>query len=143
MANRFWLNPVFTNIYDWISPASNLGQRGERLAERLLLRQGMQVVDRGYSEKFGEIDLIAIDVRTVVFVEVKTRTSDVAGSAVEAVDDQKQEKISRVAAAYLKRHGLLECRSRFDVVSIELGDASKSFAQPQIRHYENAFESTY
>ena len=69
----------------------------------------MVVVDRGYSEKFGEIDLIAVDERTVVFVEVKTRSSDFAGAPVEAVDDAKQEKISRVATSFIKRHGLHDC----------------------------------
>ena len=69
-ANRIWLNPVFTSLYDWIAPTKNIGARGERIAERLLLRRGMVVVDRGYSEKFGEIDLIAVDERTVVFLSL-------------------------------------------------------------------------
>ena len=142
LANRFWLNPVFTQIFDWFSPPGNLGQKGERIAERLLLKKGMYVVDRGYTEKFGEIDLIAIDARTVVFVEVKTRTSDVAGTPIEAVDAVKQEKISLVASSYLKRHGLSDCRSRFDVVAIELDDSSKVHSHPCIKHFEHAFEST-
>ena len=99
----------------------------------------MVVVDRGYSEKFGEIDLIAVDERTVVFVEVKTRSSDFAGAPVEAVDGAKQEKISRVATSFIKRHGLHDCRCRFDVVAIELeSHASK----PTIRYFENAFEAS-
>lgn len=138
VANGIWLNPVLTRFYDWLAPPGSLGQRGERIAERLLLKQGMFIVDRGYQEKFGEVDLIAIDVRTVVFVEVKTRSSDFAGVPLEAVDDQKQAKISRVASAYLKRHGLLDCQCRFDVVAIEMGQSGQ---QAHIRHIENAFES--
>lgn len=138
VANCIWLNPFFTPIYDWLSPVKSLGQRGERIAERLLLKKGMFVVDRGYSEKFGEIDLIAVDDRTVVFVEVKTRSSDFAGAPAEAVDEQKQAKITRVATAYLKRHGLLDCKCRFDVVAIELDSAGN---RPAIRHFENAFEA--
>ena len=98
----------------------------------------MVVVERSYREKFGEIDLIAVDDRTIVFVEVKTRSSDTAGVPVEAVDENKQAKISRVAIAYLKRHHLLDCKSRFDVVGIQLGTGRKGTT---VKHIENAFEA--
>ena len=136
-ANQVLLNPLFTSIVDRIVPAPNLGKKGERIAERLLLKKGMYVVARSYSSSLGEIDLIAVDHRTVVFVEVKTRNSCLAGSPVEAVDETKQRKISGVAKQYIQRHGLHEIRCRFDVVAIELQQGGQS---PKIDYFENAFE---
>ena len=118
-----------------------LGPRGELAAERYLRRQGLIIVGRGERDRTGEIDLIAVDrkTRTVVFVEVKTRQSDAAGHPAEAVDDRKQQRLTRLALAYLKRHDLLECRYRFDVVSIVWPtDAVK----PTIQHFPSAFEPT-
>lgn len=136
-AQQILLNPVFESLFDRISPVRSLGKRGERIAERLLLKKGMFIVDREYSERFGEIDLVAIDDRTVVFVEVKTRVSDFAGSAAEAVDEQKQKKITQVATAYLTRRSLHDCRCRFDVIAITMDPNQK----PVVQHFENAFEA--
>jgi len=138
IAHRCWFNPLFTTWYDWLWPPQSLGQRGERIAQRLLQKKGLVVIERGYREKFGEIDLIAIDDRTVVFVEVKTRSTDVAGAPWEAVDEQKQRKITRVATMYLKKHGLLDSRCRFDVVAIETGRPRN---RPKIQHITDAFEA--
>ena len=86
----------------------------------------------------GELDLVAIDGRTVVFIEVKTRTSHVAGHPAEAVGPQKQKRLTRLALAYLKRHELLECSSRFDVLAITWPDGTR---KPKIEHFKNAFEA--
>jgi putative endonuclease len=88
--------------------------------------------------RLGELDLVAVDGRTVVFVEVKTRHSHDAGHPAEAVDAHKQQRLTRAALAYLKRHGLLECPSRFDVVAVTWTDAAK---KPTIEHFQNAFEA--
>lgn len=136
--NRIALSSKLTRIYDRVSPVESLGDRGELAASRHLRRQGMIVLQTGYHDKLGEIDVIAVDERTVVFVEVKTRTSDVAGDPTEAVDQQKQEKIVRTAIGYLKWHGLLDYSVRFDVISVIWPED----ADPQITHYENAFETT-
>ncbi len=133
------LNPLFAKVFDSVSPAGTLGARGERTAERFLLRCGCAIVHRGYRDNLGEIDLIAIHDRTVVFVEVKTRTSDYAGNPFDAVDEKKQEKICRTALSYLKRYQLTDCRVRFDVVSIVWPATGKS---PQIEHFRNAFTAT-
>ena len=87
----------------------------------------------------GEFDLVAVDGRTVVFVEVKTRESHEAGHPVEAVDADKQARLTRLALAYLKRHDLLECPARFDVVAITWPERA---GKPQIEHFANAFEPT-
>jgi putative endonuclease len=114
-----------------------LGDRGERVASRHLRRQGWKILARQYANRFGEIDLIALDCGTVVFVEVKTRASEQAGLPVEAVTLEKQKKLTRTALAFLKRRGWLERAARFDVVSILwAGDGSR----PEITHYRNAFE---
>ncbi|MCE9544382.1 MAG: YraN family protein [Planctomycetia bacterium] len=126
----------------WRRPRT-LGQRGEAAAAKYLRRLGYRIVDRAARRKFGELDIIAVDLRgasgrTVVFVEVKTRTSHDAGHPAEAVDAEKQRRITRAALAYLKRHGLLDCPTRFDVVAVTWpADAKK----PTIEHYKNAFEA--
>lgn len=97
----------------------------------------MVIVARGYQDKFGEIDLIAVDGETIVFVEVKTRTSDHAGLPAEAVDDVKQQHLTKTALGYLKWHRLTECSARFDVVAITWPTNAK---RPQIEHFDNAFE---
>src|SRR6267154_3243211 len=95
-----------------------LGQRGEAAAARYLKRLGYVIVGRGSHIRRGEIDLIAVDGRTVVFVEVKTRISHDAGHPAEAVDREKQRRLTRLAMVYLKRHHLLENPARFDVIAI-------------------------
>lgn len=115
-----------------------LGNRGERLAARYLRRQGFKILSRQYSNRLGEIDLIALDGDCLVFVEVKTRRSREAGDPIEAVTLGKQKQLTRLALTYLKRHNLLEKSARFDVVAILWPDGSK---EPQITHYRNAFSS--
>lgn len=124
-----WLRP-------WLEQPS-LGEQGERLAARYLKRQGYQIVGRHQRTKYGELDLVAVDGRTVVFVEVKTRRSQETGHPAEAVDARKQAQLTRLARAYLKRHGLLNHAARFDVVAITWPED----AQPTIEHFKNAFES--
>ncbi|TWT37946.1 hypothetical protein KOR34_29120 [Posidoniimonas corsicana] len=116
-----------------------LGHRGEAFAAQLLRRQGYIVVAGGRRNRFGEIDLIAVqDRRTVVFVEVKARPSQRAGSPAEAVDREKQRRIANSALGFLKSHGLLEQPARFDVIALVW---PKGAARPEsVQHIENAFE---
>jgi putative endonuclease len=113
-----------------------LGNRGERKAASFLREQGFSILARQYANKHGEIDLIARDGDSIVFVEVKTRQSDAGGLPVEAVTGDKQRKLTKTALVWLKRRGMLESRSRFDVVSIVWPKDARS---PQITHYRNAF----
>jgi putative endonuclease len=115
-----------------------LGYLGERAAEKYLRRKGYDIVARGMRWRGGELDLVAVDEKTVVFVEVKTRRSGQLGSPAEAVDVRKQRRITRAALYYLKRHGLLEYRSRFDVVGVNW---PKGVKEPTIEHYLSAFEA--
>lgn len=118
----------------WRQPPS-LGDRGEAAAARFLRRRGYKIVARG--DRFaGELDIVAVDGRTVVFVEVKTRDSHVAGVPAAAVDDEKQRRVSRSALAYLRRHDLLECSTRFDVVAITWPAGQR---RPEIEHFVAAF----
>jgi len=138
--SQFWkiaLCPKMAKIYDAKKPLEGLGPLGEREAERFLLRQGMIILFRGYQDRVGEVDLIAVDQRSVVFVEVKTRSSDIAGEPEDAVDHGKQTKLTKTAIGFLKWHRLTECAARFDVVAIRWPEAS---APPEIKHYKNAFE---
>lgn len=115
-----------------------LGVRGERAAARYLQRRGYVIVARGDRSRYGELDLVAVDGRTVVFVEVKTRRSALDHPA-EAVHQEKQRRLTRAATAYLKRHRLLDYPVRFDVVAITW---PPSHRRPCIEHFPNAFEAT-
>lgn len=132
-------------MWNWLShwwqrpkTAIRLGDRGEDLAAETLKKQGMRVIERQLRGHYGELDLVALDAETVVFVEVKTRTSNVAGDPTEAVTPAKQKKITQSALAYLKRRGWLERRCRFDVVSIIWNDGKA----PDVKHYRSAFEAS-
>ncbi len=125
-----------TKVATWFAPRS-LGQRGEDAAAKFLRKLGYIIVARGHRDRIGEIDLVAVDGRTVVFVEVKTRTSQDAGHPADAVDDDKQRRLTRLALAYLKRYDLLECSARFDIVAITWPDLK---SKPKIEHFKNAFE---
>ena len=115
-----------------------LGQRGERAAVRYLKRQGYKIVAQGERDRLGELDLVAVDGRTVVFVEVKTRRAHRKGHPAEMVDQRKQAQLTRLALAYLKRHGLLENPARFDVVAVTWPNESQP---PEIEHIKHAFEA--
>jgi putative endonuclease len=114
-----------------------LGNEGERLAARYLRGLGFKILARRYRTALGELDLVARDGGCIVFVEVKTRRSEIAGLPHEAVDTNKQAQLTRLALAFLKRYRLLEQPARFDVVSIVWEGAR---GEPNIVHYRNAFE---
>jgi putative endonuclease len=118
-------------------PPLTLGRRGENAAARYLRRLGYVIVARGQRGAIGEIALVAVDGRTLVFIEVKTRTTQDAGHPADAVDDQKQRRLTRLALAYMKRHDLLENPARFDVVAVTWPDKG---SRPAIEHFQNAFE---
>ena len=112
-----------------------LGDRGEREAARYLRGRGMRVLLRGYATTQGEVDLIARDGATLVFVEVKARRR---GTPAEAVTPEKQRRLTLAALHFLKRHGLLEQPCRFDVVAIVWPEGR---ARPLIEHIPHAFEA--
>lgn len=95
------------------------GKLGEELAAEELRRRGYAILARRYRTRFGEIDIVAQDEGTVVFVEVKARRSDRFGSAAESVTDWKQRRIAAMAMDYLAWVGRLDDPCRFDVVAID------------------------
>ena len=115
------------------------GRHWERAAESYLRTQGLKLLQRNFSSRFGEIDLIMRDGQTVVFVEVKYRKSNQHGSGADAVTFHKQERISRTAAWYLaKNPHTAESICRFDVISIDQGENDQG-----IDWIKNAFYSTF
>ena len=133
-----WLGSLFEPLWLAWDRHLPLGRRGENAAARHLRRLGYLIVARGARDPIGEIDIVAVDSRVVVFVEVKTRASHDAGHPAEAVTEEKQRRMTRLALAYLKRHDLLECRSRFDIVAVTWPDRGK---RPTIEHFKDAFEA--
>ena len=117
-------------------PRHTLGYRGERAAARYLRKKGYRIIQRRLHSPLAEIDIIAVDHRTVVFVEVKTRRSAALGRPAQSVHATQQARLTRGAIAFLKSHGLLEVSSRFDVMEI-LWPLGKR--HPEIRHHANAF----
>jgi putative endonuclease len=113
-----------------------LGKTGEDLACAELEKRGYEIVARRYRERGGEIDIIAKDGPTWVFVEVKARDSHEFGEAVEAVTLLKQRRIARLARDYVTRRRLLDVPCRFDVVSIHF-DAGRA----DIEVFPNAFDA--
>ena len=126
--------------FERLFPKKTLGQRGEAAAARYLRRRGYKILARSDHFGPGELDLVALDRdrRTIIFVEVKTRQSDLMGHPSEAVDDRKQRKLTRLAETFLKRYRLSECPARFDVIAITW-PADKWF--PTIEHIKNAFDA--
>jgi putative endonuclease len=112
-----------------------LGKQGERVAEQYLKRKGYKVVERNYRCAAGELDLIVLDRRVVVFVEVKTRTGHGFGTPLEAVEFRKQRKMIQAAQFFLTAKRLHQRDARFDVVGI-----SWPSGEPVVEHIENAFE---
>ncbi len=118
--------------------SQKLGDIGEREAAKFLKKKGLRILARQHRNIVGEIDIIAQDGETIVFVEVKTRKSDRTGLPVESVTATKQKQIIRTTLAYLKRHHLLNRRVRFDIVGIIWKNDTSA---PEVTHYENAFTS--
>ncbi|MGN0299545.1 MAG: YraN family protein [Lachnospiraceae bacterium] len=97
-----------------------VGAEKEEEAAAWLQSQGYEILEKNYRVSTGEIDIIAKERYFLVFVEVKYRSSDVAGTGAEAVGFRKQQRIYRTAQYYMKQHHIAESQPcRFDVVSID------------------------
>lgn len=115
-----------------------LGKEGEDLALGKLESLGYRCIERNYRCSLGELDLVARDGDTLVFIEIKTRKGKSLAYAKEAVHARKQRQISKVALAYMKRNGCEEARARFDVVVIHQKGPDK-----HIEVIRNAFDLAY
>jgi putative endonuclease len=116
-----------------------LGASGERAAARVLRRAGYRILARNYTCPAGEIDLIAADADTIVFVEVKTRTSTAINYPEASVTWAKRKQLTRVARYFLQAKSAQDRPSRFDVVAVVMPDGGK----PEAEHFVNAFEPLY
>ncbi|WP_238322728.1 YraN family protein [Gorillibacterium massiliense] len=115
-----------------------LGAYGEQLALSLLEEAGYRILERNWRCRLGEMDLVAADDDTVVFVEVRTRrVTGSYGTSKESVDARKQAQVRKIALAYLHAKGRHDVRVRFDVVAIELDAATSDIRR--IEHLKNAF----
>ncbi|HXI21246.1 MAG TPA: YraN family protein [Gemmatimonadales bacterium] len=112
------------------------GIRGEEEAARYLTRSGFAILDRNVRTRAGEIDLVAKDGKTLVFVEVKTRRDLEGDPPQAAVNTRKQNRLGKLAQGYLKLKRLRHVPCRFDVVAVIFNDDG---ALKAIRHIPNAF----
>ncbi len=129
-----WLKNLFA---DTSQPHNPLGERGENVAARHLRNAGYRIITRNFRCELGEIDIIARDGKTLVFVEVKTRAYD-DPTPEEQVNLAKQQTLTRVAKLYLGRYGTPQPPARFDVVAVVWPNGQN----PIIRHTTGAFDAT-
>jgi putative endonuclease len=113
-------------------PRHRFGAYGEDKAAEYLRRRGFEILARNVRTAYGEIDIVAKDGATVVFVEVKSRRSRQGRVALEAVDARKRKRLSRLALAFLARAGWLDRPARFDVIAVASDGACT--------HVSNAFD---
>ena len=115
---------------------SSIGNIGEEIASKYLEKKGYKIRERNYRTFLGEIDIISEYKGVIIFVEVKTRTSNKYGYPEEAININKQKKIIKNAIYYLTKYNLWEINSRFDVISISI-DNNKTVKR--MKHIKNAF----
>jgi len=115
-----------------------LGQRSENVAARFLRNHGYKIIHRNFRCDVGELDIVAKDGKTLVFVEVKTRADDDPTPETQ-VNTAKQHQITKAAKFYLTRYGVPQPPARFDVVAVVWPDGGG----PSIRHTPNAFDATF
>ncbi len=120
------------------SPLQRFGQSGESLAARCLKKAGYKIIERNHRNRLGEIDIIARDGTTLVFVEVKARRSERFGGPKHAVTREKQMHLSRAALLYLKETDQFGQPARFDVVALKTSGGGA-----EVEIVKNAFELAY
>jgi putative endonuclease len=115
--------------------AVELGRRGEDIAARYLLSQGMVVLARNWRCRQGELDLVAADGRRLVVCEVKTRSGTGYGHPAEAVTRRKMSRIRQLTRCWLAEHRVRWCEVRFDVLSVHLPPGG----EPTVEHLQGVF----
>jgi putative endonuclease len=114
------------------------GSRSERAAASFLRRLGYRLLASNVHNRFGELDLIALDGRTVVFVEVRSTEKETTLEPGESIDATKQQKLTRAALAWLKDKRLLDHAARFDALLIAWPAGAR---EPRIEHVRHAFDA--
>ena len=128
----------FQSLFKPAPERDALGQRGENVAARHLRNLGYKIIVRNFRCNLGEIDIVAKDGKTLVFVEVKTRAMD-EPTPEDQVNDIKRHQLTKAAKLYLSRYGTPQPPARFDVVAVVWPEGR----EPQIRHTPHAFEATF
>lgn len=115
---------------------SELGKLGEQFASDFLTNNGIKIIDKNYFTKFGEIDLIGIENKTIIFIEVKLRSNKNYGQPYESVTKSKMEKIQKSIELYLSGgdYGDFDCR--FDIVSLIYNDRESLFSVEWIKNQD-------
>jgi putative endonuclease len=116
--------------------ARSRGEAGEDAAVAHLSSHGYAILDRNFKTRMGEIDIVAREQDTTVFVEVKRREASAHGTAAELVSASKMRRVVSAARIYAARHGLTEGLIRFDVIAIDVIDGHE-----QLRHHKGAFDA--
>lgn len=115
----------------------DLGKWGEELALKKIKSMGYRCIEQNYRCSLGEVDIVARDGESLVFIEIKTRKGRSLGFSKEAINARKRRQLSKVALAYMKAKNCCDVKSRFDVVAINLKDG------PEIEIIKNAFDLDY
>ncbi len=116
---------------------SRLGELGERLARQHLVKRGCQILHTNYRCQWGEVDVVAREGDTILFVEVKTRRSSSFGTPEEAITPAKAERLITTAETYLDEHNIADKHWRIDLISVELDRMGRVLP---LRHLEDAVE---
>ncbi len=125
----------FSRLKSILRKEEDIGKKGEKVAVKYLKKSGFEIIECGFKAMRGEIDIIARENDTIVFVEVKTRRTDEFGSPFEAVDLKKQAQIKKIASIYISKRYQKFIPCRFDVVGIIV----KKRGDYEISHIRNAF----
>lgn len=113
------------------------GQRGEEIASIYLTRKGFRIIEKNFSTRFGEIDLIGINKDRLVFIEVKLKIGDMFGTPEEMVNRRKLLQVQNTALAYMQKNTEIAVKyplRQIDVVAIVLGSSGDVI---RIEHYES------
>lgn len=121
-----------------LNDRQRLGQKSESIATQYLKRCNYRIVEQNYRTKLGEIDIIARDGDTIVFVEVRARNSVHFGHPKESITFRKMKTISKTALLYLKQNSMLTNRARFDVLTV-----TGRGKERKIELFKNAFPMVY
>lgn len=127
-----------TELNSLFKSTKDIGKRGEDIAADYLKRHNFSIILRNYRKNYGELDIIAEHEGDLVFIEVKTRTTESHGSAEEAVTLSKQRQIIKLATVYISEHALYDQNVRFDVISILL-QKNKVL---KLNHIQHAFSTS-
>lgn len=122
-----------------VDTRKKLGNRGEKIAAKFLRKQGYQIIEKNYRSRLGEIDIVAEEDESIVFVEVKTRCSTDFGLPEEALSYDKRRRLSKLALGYLAHRRIKDTNCRFDVVSILMDNNRAN----HIKLIKNAFPAVY